>query len=275
MEKTRLPDFENPPVAEVVLSAQFEPLEHFQVPHIGLLWQEYRAELPKLEEHSPLAHIIEQFGPTSLARDDVHVEVTTSPPRPRCWFLNERQTVLIQVQSDRFAHNWRRVEGEQPYPRYERIRQDFEKSWQAFEAFVDREKLGRLVPDQCEIAYVNVIPVGAGPGSPADVSEVITPLQVASSVGFLGRPEDMLATLRFRIPGPQGDPVGRLIASIEPGFRRANSEPVIVLKLVARGGPLGSNSDGILEFLDNPQVAGDPHRLPYQRPRRCRRHHNI
>ena len=54
MEKTRLPDFENPPVAEVVLSAQFEPLEHFQVPHIGLLWQEYRPNSRSWRNTRPL-----------------------------------------------------------------------------------------------------------------------------------------------------------------------------------------------------------------------------
>jgi uncharacterized protein (TIGR04255 family) len=56
-----LTDFDDPPVVETVLSAQFEPLPSVQTAHLGLLWEEYRASFPKSAEHPPLDPVIEQF----------------------------------------------------------------------------------------------------------------------------------------------------------------------------------------------------------------------
>jgi hypothetical protein len=40
------PDFADPPVVEVALSVQFDPLSALRTPQIGLLWAEYRTRFP-------------------------------------------------------------------------------------------------------------------------------------------------------------------------------------------------------------------------------------
>src|SRR5437867_5043712 len=118
-----LPDFRKPPVAETVLSLQFESVAGLTTAHIGVLWQRFREQLPLIEEHLPLPPVLEKFEPPS----PVHVEVTIEekPTVPRVWFLNESKSELIQVQTDRFIHNWRKMQGLEPYPRYEPIRDRF------------------------------------------------------------------------------------------------------------------------------------------------------
>ena len=49
-----LPDFDNPPLIEVALSVQFDPLEQLRTPQIGLLWAEFRDRFPVTQEHVPL-----------------------------------------------------------------------------------------------------------------------------------------------------------------------------------------------------------------------------
>src|SRR2546423_13467983 len=57
-----LPDFGAPPLTEAVMGAQFDVIPGFLTPHIGLLWQHFRASFPLLEEQAPLAPVFETFG---------------------------------------------------------------------------------------------------------------------------------------------------------------------------------------------------------------------
>src|SRR5438046_8808907 len=97
-----LPDFRKPPVAETVLSLQFEPVAGLTTAHLGLLWNRFREELPLIEELPPLPPTSERFGPPFGAR--VEVTFVQKPPVPRLWFLNESKTELVQVQPDRLIH---------------------------------------------------------------------------------------------------------------------------------------------------------------------------
>jgi uncharacterized protein (TIGR04255 family) len=155
-----LPDFAAPPVTEVVISVQFDPLTALRTPHLGLLWQDFRDRFPKTEEHPPLPPVIEKFG--LLGPPQIGVRFETSLPVPLCWFLNEAGTKLIQVQQDRFVHNWRKIGQSDEYPRYEHIRKTFEVELGIFCQFLAREQLGELVPNQCEVTYVNQISSGKG-----------------------------------------------------------------------------------------------------------------
>jgi hypothetical protein len=52
-----LPEFDAPPLAEVSLGVQFQPLERLRTPQLGLLWEHFREGLPIIEEHPPLEPI--------------------------------------------------------------------------------------------------------------------------------------------------------------------------------------------------------------------------
>jgi hypothetical protein len=57
-----LVDFDSPPVTEVVLGVQFNSLERFLSPHLGLVWSEFKQEFPIVEEHPYLPPTFETFG---------------------------------------------------------------------------------------------------------------------------------------------------------------------------------------------------------------------
>ena len=248
-----LPDFTDPPVIEVALSVQFDALSALRTPQLGLLWQEFRKEFPATEEHPPLEPVIERFGVRPTQEGAVRVEMLRRPPTPRCWFLNKDGTELIQIQQDRFVRNWRKVGDKSTYPRYEdHVRPTFQRDLKRFQAFLQREQLGDLKPNQCEVTYVNHIPAGQGWQEHGDLGEVITVFQRSFSDSFLDIPEDARLRLRFLIPDEDqaGKPIGRLHIEIRSGFRSNDKHPLFIMTLTARGAPCGDGIDGVLGFLD-------------------------
>lgn len=243
-----LPDFDEPPVVEVVLSIQFEPISGLTTAHVGLLWQRYRDRLSVIEEHPPLLPQSEHFGPPSPPR--VNVAIEDKPPTPRVWFLNEQKTELVQVQNDRFAHNWRKVGRGQAYPRYENIRDRFREEVSGFEQFVDDENLGTLSVSQCELTYVNHIEQSETWGRHGQVEQVFRNWSPLPGGVFLPEPEDAFLQWRFRISGKDDKVAGRLHVVAQPSWLVGNMNPVWLMNLTARGGALGSGISGAFAFFD-------------------------
>lgn len=245
-----LPDFASPPVVEVALSVQFEPLVDLRTPQMGLLWGEFREQFPRFEEHAPLDPVIERFGTAKPGKLGVKFETMTKPPLPRCWFLNEAGTELTQVQQDRFIHNWRKVGDGDEYPRYEHVSDKFRQELVTFDSFIQREEIGELIPNQCEITYVNHIGTGQEWQTHGQLGEVLTLLSGSYSEQFLPTPEDARLKVRFVIPGKNGQQIGRLHLSAEPGYWKSNNEPMFVVTLTARGQAEQGGIDGVMRFLD-------------------------
>lgn len=245
-----LPEFDNPPVVEVALSVQFETLANLRTPQIGLLWQQFRDRFPKTEEHPPLDPVLERFGVPQTAREGFRIQVLPAPPVPRCWFLNQHGTELVQVQQDRFVHNWRKVGEHDAYPRFEHIRSTFETEVTRFRDFVAHNQLGDFSPNQCEVTYVNHVLSGEGWKSHSQIADVLSVFSDQYSDSFLPQPEDGLLSVRFVIPDVAGQPLGRLHVSIEPAYRTADDAPMFLLTLTARGRPTSDGIPGVLAFLD-------------------------
>jgi len=245
-----LPDFERPPVVEVVLSVQFEGLETLRTAHLGLLWAEFRDRFPKTEEQGPLLSVIERFDRPSAPQVGLRVETMFTPPVPRIWFLNESGTELIQVQTDRFIHNWRGTEKGAEYPRYESVRESFHHEFEKFTSFVSREKLGQLTINQCEVTYVNHVVSGEGWTRHGEISEIVSLWNSTARDAALPPLEDASLLARFVVLDAAGKPAGRLYVELQPAWRVVDSRPIYVLRLVARGRPQGEGTEGALGFFD-------------------------
>ncbi len=243
-----LPAFRNPPVAETVLSLQFEPVAGLTAAHLGLLWQRFRDRLPVIEEHPPLPPVLEKFGPPSPPRVEVTVE--EKPPVPRLWFLNEQGTELIQVQSDRFIHNWRKMQGLDPYPRYEPIRDKFRDEVETLGQFLKDEGLGSVAVTQCEVTYVNHIEPSGVWGRHGQLEMVVRGWSRLPAEGFLPEAEDGALRLRFVIRSEAGEPIGRLHTAVQPASKKSDNSPILALNLTARGAPLGEGIEGAFAFFD-------------------------
>lgn len=244
-----LPEFDNPPVVEVALSVQFEALANLRTPQIGLLWQQFRDRFPKTEEHPPLDSVFERFGVPPTPKGVVRFQMLTAPPVPRCWFLNADGTELVQVQQDRFVHNWRKVGDQNTYPRYERVRQTFESELSRFGEFLSREQVGELNPNQCEITYVNHIASGEGWTNHGQLDDVLSLFSPQYTDKFQPTPEDAKVSVKFVIPNGS-EPLGRLHVAVEPVFRSADDAPLFALTLTARGRPVAPGVAGVLGFMD-------------------------
>lgn len=246
-----LPDFGAPPVAEVVLSAQFEKLPSFRTVHIGLLWEHFRRKFPVTEEHAPLDPIFENLDSDSLVRNTGMIRIRSfeKPPLPRAWFINSQGSQLIQVQADRFIHNWRKVQQTEEYPRYETIREAFVLELESFARFVEKENLGSLQFNQGEITYVNhIIPGDAGTDhkDPHRIVRYWNPL----TQGFLPPPEDISFNVRQVIRTRDQRVAGRLHTSLQAGWRSDDKAPIYILELTARGAPQSPDVIGVTDFFD-------------------------
>lgn len=250
MMTSPLPDFTDPPIVEVALSVQFEQLAALRSAQIGLLWQRFRDRFPKIEEHAPLKPFIERFGITEPQPTNVRVELTNEPPVHRSWFINEEGSQLIQVQQDRFIHNWRKIGHGDQYPRYEKVKEAFRNELKEFERFCHEEDIGDLLPNQCEITYVNHIVAGKGWEHHCDLDKVLTFSSSEYSNSFLPNLEDARLSYRYKMSDTDGAPRGRLHVSVESALRREDNRPMFLLNLVSRGCPTKNNIDGAMDFLD-------------------------
>ncbi len=230
-----LPDFDDPPVVETVLSAQFDPLPLLQTAQLGLLWGEYRTAFPKTGEHAPLDPVIEQFPERPTGRMALRLQTFENPPIPRLSFANEQGNEMVQVQNDRFIKNWRKEGHGEQYPRYDKtIRPNFDRDYRIFLAFLGRNRFGTPRVNQCEVTYVNHILTGQGWEHYGEVDKLFTFWRPPDSTPP-GPPEDLRLHARFIIPGESGRPIGRLHVDLQPAIRVSDNLPMYVLHLTARG----------------------------------------
>jgi uncharacterized protein (TIGR04255 family) len=233
---TALPDFENPPVVETVLSVQFEQLSSFGLVHYGLIWDYFKEAYPKHEHRPPLDPVIERFPEPLLSAERPRFEIQDEPLLPRLWLLNAQQTEIIQIQKDRFIKNWRKTRGDAVYPHYEpHIRPGFQRDFDKFRGFILGEGLEPAIVNQCEISYVNHIVSGDGWTTFSDAKLVFNLCCPNFGGARPGEPEDWRFRARYRIPGVDGSPVGRLHVEINPAYHVPDNRPMFVMTLTARG----------------------------------------
>jgi uncharacterized protein (TIGR04255 family) len=249
-----LVDFKSPPVTEVLLGVQFNSLERFLSPHLGVVWGEFKQEFPIIEELPYLPPVFETFGtPAAFIIPSVNFQIVSRPEMLRVHFLNQQRTELLQVQRDRFLHNWRKVGDGDNYPRFERMIETFESGFQKFIDVIDRQRLGPVVPNQCEVSYFNQIPIQDGETIWSQFAVTFPDAAGNTTVDGLGAPEDARFALRYIVPAADGSALGRVIVVAEPA-RRADGVTIIQFTLTARGKPGTADMSGVLDFLKNGRV---------------------
>ena len=245
-----LPDYGAPPVTEVVLGVQFNTLSRFMAPHLGFVWAEFKQQFPQVEEHPPLDPTFETFAEKGSVAPlpRVQFQLVTSLPVPRVFFVNSEKTELLQFQRDRFLHNWRKSGEGDAYPRFERMLATFESGYRKLDALIGRENLGTIIPNQCEVTYINQIPLPVGQ-SPFETFERLFGSFISALIlDDLGKPEDARFLLRYIIRDADGAPAGRLIVTAEPAWK-LDGTSMVQLTLVARGKPQSADLAGVLGFL--------------------------
>jgi uncharacterized protein (TIGR04255 family) len=243
--KPPLPDFADPPVIETVLGVEFAPLEGWKIPHFGLYWQVIRDEYPQFEIHPPLATAEEVRTPEDRIFQAVMVELLTHPP-VRCWYLDAATTRLLQIQTNRFIHNWRKTGSDETYPRYERIRPLFEREWHRFVEFLAREKLGAPEPVRCEVTYVNHLVKGKEWEDVAHLDRVFPVWTGQRSGPSLQRPKAVAINVSYAMPEDRG----QLGVQVQPTIRQRERKEILQLTLTAKGKPASPSLADVLAWFD-------------------------
>jgi uncharacterized protein (TIGR04255 family) len=241
MSSDSIYDFKNPPITEAVCGIAFRRLERFLAPHMGLLWALFRKDYPRVEEKSPLT------PPKQAIHEDESDSLVGIIGRPRIWFVREDETRLIQVQQDRFLHNWKKVKTDDEYPRYGQLIEEFPAALDRFRNFVETEGLGNLEPIQYELTYVNVISEGEGFECLGRIGELLPDFRWRREGNrFLSKPDGINWTSFF----PMAEESGRLRVTISDGRLKATNKPVIRLMLTAQGLPKDTAPEAMRAWFD-------------------------
>ncbi len=209
---------------EVVCGVQFEDLDGWHTPHYGQFWSRIADEYSRFEDHPPLPRL--RLDPTPPAQP----QLSALPPLRRVFFVSPPGNFLIQVQHNRFLHNWRKVTDEDGYPRYDAAYQRFVRCWQEFKRFLSDVQLREPKPEIFELTYINHI-MAEGATFPRDVWDFL---------GFYERsPEATTAMeasgmmMQFTWPLPDG--MGALSLDVKHGNRINDQKEVLLMELTARG----------------------------------------
>jgi hypothetical protein len=188
------------------------------------------------------------FTPPSI---EIHLEAPAS--LPRTWFASEDGVQLVQLQHDRLTLNWRELDREVSYPRYDALRARFSELLQHLVSALEDIGATPLV-NLCEVTYVNPIEYGGGNGHP-DLAKIINRLRSRPKGAFLPEAEDAQLHARWRIPaeevGREGlPPAGRLYLSATPGLKPPDNTPIYLANLTAHVMPNGDDPDSAMAALD-------------------------
>lgn len=223
-----LPEYEKPPLAEVICGTTYKPLDKFVASHMGILWGQFQPDYPKVEELAPLSSPIEIFQGQQIPTE---LEFTTVPPLPRQRFTSKDGNNVIQIQRDRFIFNWRKVNQDDSYPRYLKVIESFEEKLSIFENFLQSGNIN-VEPIQNELTYINQIPQGDLWETIQDIRNIFPKIDLSFNGLILKEPETTNWRISFVLPNN----LGRLHTVIRTNAERvSDGKPLIMFELTVRG----------------------------------------
>lgn len=237
-----LPEFEAPPLNEVVMGIQFQPVPQYQQIRAFEVWEIFRDQFPVVQEQPSLNAQFETFG--LPAATPFPFNIFTGASHDRFWFLKEGGHDLIQFQQDRLLHNWRKLDvKEAEYPRFENIIKQFRDEMVALQDYFARLGNDRIIVTQCELSYLNQIPVPDG--------QPLRPQEWFSFVAADQPPiDEFFCTAKYVLRDKDAKPYGRLYRESVTGADQKGRK-LLTLNLTARGRPASDTIDGALDFLES------------------------
>jgi uncharacterized protein (TIGR04255 family) len=205
-----LPNFDRPPIDEVAITLQLsEPIPGFTDAHAGLYWQAVKQAYPRVESQPRISVPRETLdeGPPTVQT----LQIPMFPGGGRTWLVSDDDAFLIQIQSDRFARNWRRRE--QEYPHFEALAQSFWDSWHGFCSMLEGEGLSVPLVQHVEVTYINWV-------TDMGMSDFLVAARSAEiDVEGVDRfPTEQTWTARYSVRS-DGEMYARLHAQCAPGLR--------------------------------------------------------
>jgi len=246
-ETTKLPDFEDPPLIEVVHGVQFRPL-NLSIIHPGQFYQRIADRYPQVQVREPLAPVREVFGPAAFM-PGLRFEMAPPAEMPRAWFVSSDNANIVQTQKDRLLYNWRFIENGAAYPHYTAMRSEFGRLYKELEDFATSQSLGDVVPDQVEMTYISHFTSKDNHSNAPNPASVLRIWSDTLGPEWSNPLEDVSFGVRYQITGRDGAPIGRLYATLATLFQPPGRR-FLQLELTARGAPQTPDWSGVAMFLD-------------------------
>jgi uncharacterized protein (TIGR04255 family) len=241
-----LASFDNPPVVETVLGVEFAPLRGWDVRHFGLFWGRVKGRFGALETKPALIRPeAGEAGPFNFVLE----QLRDPAGDVRCWLIDEDETRLLQIQQDRFIHNWRKVQGDEPYPRYDDdIKPRFRSEWENFVAFLEEEGLPRPEWRRCEVTYINHLEKGREWRTLDDLPEIFPAFRSGALAGpELSLPESVNIRWRHRLEAE----AGWLTFALQSATRHRDDKKVLQYQISAQvEAPEESDLSAVFDALD-------------------------
>lgn len=228
---TSIATFSAPPVSELALGIQFDPIEQLSPVYASIYWHEVLGRAwPGIHVEQPMGVQQEVLGPTGIWKRNVF-SVREQYDAPRLQFTDESDEKMLQIENCWYVFNWRKRDGR--YPTYERLSGEFHSHFASFVDFIRRYGLGEIRPSLWEVTYINKIPKGSIWNQVTDWDKVFPGLFASASERSLGDLESYNANWIFRLK----DGSGRLRVHLRHVRHRAgdNEEEAIDFRLSARG----------------------------------------
>jgi uncharacterized protein (TIGR04255 family) len=229
--------FKNPPINELIIGAYFNPpLIELRAEHIGLFWDKIRDQFPKISQQSPIVGQGEATDELlSAGSDEIY-------PLPRFWFVQDDESMLLQLQRNAFLLNWRKRE--KVYPHFESIKQDFDRLYGLFSDFVDQQLKISLIVEMRELTYTNLVKAGPHWSGPDDIPSIIPSFR-APGVGNKSPLAAVLQTTTWEIAKDM-----RLAVKIQSGTEIKTQLSVLLFELSAKGSPAAETKTEIDRWYD-------------------------
>lgn len=228
MTDRKLPDYENPPLAEVVMGIRFQPLSGIKIPHYGLFWTAVKKEFPTCQ-HAPVLGDLKGLEESE----------TGGLPIPRVWLINEEGDYLIQLQKNHFLFNWRKKDG--VYPRFANIAPKFYENFEKFQKFCAHNDLGDIVPEKFELSYINHIYINEGWTKIEEIGNIFPDIKWSKNEDrFLKEMISFQWFQEFNMPNSQN---GRIFVKVRHGVKRPENTPLFVFEITVRGSRLEISQD--------------------------------
>lgn len=244
-EKRTLPDFSAPPLTEVVIGVQFESLASYTSINAKEVWELYKTEYPRVEEHPPLAPQFELIsgGAQGLPfKFSFGGAFTTN----RLWFVSPDESRLLQFQNDRLLMNWRKSQNPTEYPRFEKLSDSFNEHFVSLQKFVRKAFDQELRINQAEISYVNQIEVDEF-GNSSKWLKCVDDGQL--NIESLNTNFTEILFDKNKLPN------GRFFCACQSALKPDRLSKIIQFSLTCRGKPNGESIEDAANFL----VSGRAH----------------
>jgi uncharacterized protein (TIGR04255 family) len=199
-----LPSFASPPVVEVAVGVEFLQLPGLGAVQLVALHEMWRDEFPQVREQPALPPTTSPDGPPGF-----QFQVMSGPPALRLWMLNDDEDELLQVQNDRLFLNWRRaVDDDRKYPRYDHLRDLYQRVFADFHRRVAEANVGTFRPHTAVVTYVNRFALAPG----EELKDAIAPLSPSWNL-LAGATPELRVTAPVGARDGSGSLAGRLMAT--------------------------------------------------------------